>query len=42
MTRCYKGEHIAEMGATGRVTGTHCHFEVRYNGERQDPMDYLS
>ena len=40
--KVYKGEHIAEMGATGRVTGTHCHFEVRYNGERQDPMDYLS
>ena len=39
--KVYKGEHIAEMGATGRVTGTHCHFEVRYNGERQDPMDYL-
>ena len=34
-----KGDVIAKAGSTGRSTGPHCHFEIRINGTRVDPLD---
>jgi len=39
--RVSRGDRIGDMGASGRVTGVHLHYEVRVGGRAVNPMTYI-
>lgn len=38
----YQGQTIAYAGESGYAFGAHCHFEVRVNGSKVNPLNYIS
>lgn len=40
--RVTRGQLVGEVGSTGNSSGPHCHFEIRVNGVRSNPRDFLS
>ncbi len=40
-TRVRRGDVVAQVGSTGISTAPHLHYEVRMNGARVNPMNYV-
>jgi len=39
--RVSRGDHIGDIGNTGRSTGPHLHYEIREGGKPVNPMKYI-
>jgi len=39
--RVSRGQHIGDLGNSGRSTGPHLHYEIRVGGKPVDPMIYI-
>jgi len=39
--RVSRGDHIGDMGTSGRSTGVHLHYEIRVGGKAVNPMIYI-
>jgi len=35
------GETVGQVGSTGRSTGPHLHYEVRFKGEALNPLRFI-
>jgi murein DD-endopeptidase MepM/ murein hydrolase activator NlpD len=39
--RVSRGDHIGDIGNSGRSTGPHLHYEIRESGSPVNPMTYI-